>query len=64
MGTYLYPGSAFRLSNTPHVVRRGPVRLGEDNEYVYKQVLGISDAEYEELVKSGQIGMDNAPHIS
>ena len=63
VGTYLYPGSAFRLSNTPHGVRRGPVRLGEDNEYVYKQVLGISDAEYEELVKSGHIGMDYAPHI-
>ena len=39
------------------------MRLGEDNEYVYKQILEVSDAEYEELVKSGHIGMDYAPHI-
>ena len=62
-GTYLYPGMLFKLSKTPGSIRRRPVRLGEDNEYVYKELLGLSDAEYEELVKAGHIGMDYAPHV-
>ena len=44
-------------------IERGPVRLGEDNEYVYKTLLQISDEEYDELVRSGHIGMDYAPHV-
>ena len=63
VGTHLYPGFITRMRNAPLGVRRGPVRLGEHNEYVYKEILGISDAKYEELVKSGHIGMDYAPHI-
>ena len=63
VGTHMYPGFITRMSKTPSTVRRGPVRLGEDNEYVYKQILEVSDAEYEQLVKSGHIGMDYAPHI-
>ena len=63
VGTHMYPGFMTRMSKTPSSVRRGPVRLGEDNEYLYKQVLGVSDAEYKELVKGGHIGMDYAAHI-
>ena len=62
-GTFKYPGMLFKLSKTPGSIRRGPVRLGEDNEYVYKELIGVSDAEYEELVRTGHIGMDFAPHI-
>jgi crotonobetainyl-CoA:carnitine CoA-transferase CaiB-like acyl-CoA transferase len=40
-----------------------PVRLGEHNEYVYKQVLKVSDEEYAELEKEGHIGMDYVPEI-
>ena len=63
VGTHLYPGFLFNMSSTPAEVQRGPVRLGEDNEYVYKQVLGIGDAEYEKLVETGHIGTEYAPHI-
>ncbi|MSQ22332.1 MAG: CoA transferase [Dehalococcoidia bacterium] len=62
-GTHLYPGFMWKMSKTPPVVRRGPVRMGEDNEYVYRKVLGIGDAEYEKLVETGHIGIDYAPHI-
>jgi crotonobetainyl-CoA:carnitine CoA-transferase CaiB-like acyl-CoA transferase len=44
-------------------IDRGPVRLGEDNEYVYKTLLKLSDADFDRLVKSGHIGMDYAPHV-
>jgi crotonobetainyl-CoA:carnitine CoA-transferase CaiB-like acyl-CoA transferase len=62
-GTYLHPGVMFKMSKTKLSVRRGPVRLGEDNEYVYRKLLGISKKEYERLEKEGHIGMDYAPHV-
>ena len=38
VGTYLYPSTTFRMSNMPFEVRKPPVRLGEDNDYVYREV--------------------------
>ena len=32
--------------------------LGEHNEYVYKELLGVSDAEYQRLIDAGHIAMD------
>jgi hypothetical protein len=32
--------------------------MGEHNEYVYKQVLGVSDDEYAALEAAGHISMD------
>ena len=32
------------MSETPARIRRGPVRLGQDNEYVYKHILQIPQA--------------------
>ena len=57
-GSHLYVGAPYKMSDTPIRIRRGPVRLGADNEYVYKQVLGVSDEEYAELERAGHIGMD------
>lgn len=57
-GTHLYPGMPWKMSKTPLCIRRGPSRLGEDNEYVYKQVIGVSNEEYAELEEEGHIGMD------
>jgi benzylsuccinate CoA-transferase BbsF subunit len=34
----------------PNRFRRAP-RVGEDNEYVFKSLLGLSDVEYEEMVR-------------
>ena len=62
-GTHLYPGLGWRMSKTPNNLRLPPVRLGEHNEYVYKQVLKVSDEEYMELEKGGHIGMDYMPEV-
>lgn len=62
-GTHLYPGLGWRMSKTPNNLRLPPVRLGEHNEYVYKQILNVSDEEYEELEKEGHIGMDYVPEV-
>jgi len=62
-GTHLYPGLGFRMSRVPNKLRLPPVRLGEHNEYVYKQVLKVSDEEYAELEKEGHIGMDYVPEV-
>jgi crotonobetainyl-CoA:carnitine CoA-transferase CaiB-like acyl-CoA transferase len=57
-GAYPYPGLTARMSHIPNHLRRHPVRLGEDNDYVYRDLLGISDEEYAELERLGHIGMD------
>jgi crotonobetainyl-CoA:carnitine CoA-transferase CaiB-like acyl-CoA transferase len=62
-GSHLYPGLAWRTARTPNHVRRPPPRLGEDNEYVYKQVIGVSDEEYAELERKKHIGMDFVPGL-
>ena len=62
-GTHWYPRAPFNLSDTPPRIRRGPVRLGEDNEYVYKTLLQVSDDEYAELEREGHIGMDYEPEV-
>ncbi len=45
VGTHLHPGLAFR--GVPQVWRRGSPVLGQDDDYVYKEVLGVSDEEFE-----------------
>lgn len=62
-GTHRYPGFPYRFTNNPLEARRPPVRLGEHNEYVYKELLGVSDEEYRELETEGHIGTEYAPHI-
>ncbi len=62
-GTHRYPGLAYRMSKTPGGIRRPAVRMGEHNEYVYKQILGVSDEEYAELEREGHIGMDLVPDL-
>ena len=51
------------MSRTPPVVRNPPCCLGEHNEYVYKEILKVSDREYAELEAEGHIGMDFDPEI-
>jgi len=62
-GTHLYHGLPWKASKTPNRLRLPPCRLGEHNEYVYKEVIGVSDEEYAELEKAGHIGMDFIPSI-
>ena len=43
-------GSYVKLSHSPVDVRPGPV-IGQDNEHVFKNILGMSEARYQELVE-------------
>ena len=45
----------WKLSDTPGGIDRLTPRLGEHNEYVYKELLGISDEEFNRLVEAGVI---------
>ncbi len=55
-GTHFHPAHNFQLSRTPPQIWRAAPVLGQDNEYVYKELLGISDEEYAELVAEQHIG--------
>lgn len=46
------PGPRFKLSKYTYDVKRSPL-LGEQNEYVFKEILGIPDDEYNQLIKDG-----------
>ena len=48
VGTYNHLGHAFR--GVPLAWERGAPTLGEDNEYVFKEILGLDAAAYERLV--------------
>ncbi len=56
VGTHQHVGHAF--GGLPQVWRRGSPSLGEDNEYVFKTLLGLSDAEYDRLVGESVIVND------
>lgn len=56
LGTHGYPGLLFKMANTPNSLRRAPVTFGQDNEYVWRQVVGLSDAEWDAAHANGQIG--------
>ena len=43
-------GRAYRLSDTPIHIRRAAPPLGEANEYVFKELLGTTDQQFEALV--------------
>ncbi len=56
LGTFDYPGTIFRMADTQLPPRRPPPRLGQDNDYVYRTLLGFSDAEYQALKDAGEVG--------
>ena len=63
VGTHLYPTTTFTMSKSPFEARRPPVRLGEDNDYMYREVLKIPEVEYDRLKALGQIGIDYHPNV-
>ena len=63
VGTHMYPRAPFKMSESDVRIRRGPVTLGQDNEYVYKTLLKLSDTEYDALVEAGHIGDEYAEHV-
>jgi len=55
IGPHHYHAPAYKLSKTPaHIWKAGPA-LGQDNEYVYKKLLGFTDDELAELLVQGVI---------
>lgn len=48
-----YPGPPYRLPESPWRIRRRAPLVGEDNELVYREVLGLSKRELEELSSKG-----------
>jgi crotonobetainyl-CoA:carnitine CoA-transferase CaiB-like acyl-CoA transferase len=55
-GGHLYPGLSWRMARTPNHLRRPPVTLGQDNEYVYRDLLGVGTDQYDRLCRSGAVG--------
>ena len=51
----LYQSTPFRLSRTPGNVSKPAPCLGEDNAYVYTEILGLSDEEFVSLMAEGVI---------
>ena len=56
LGEYLHPGHPWAASGLELAWNRHAPRLGEDNEYVYKTLLGLSDEKYQSLVDRGDVG--------
>ncbi len=56
IGTYRYPGFPWKFSETPLKVTHPPCMLGEDNDYVYKDVIGLTEGEISDLSSKGVIG--------
>jgi benzylsuccinate CoA-transferase BbsF subunit len=52
-GAFTHAGIPWHFSATPVNVRRPAPQLGEGTEYVYKELLGHSDAEYKALLAEG-----------
>ncbi len=52
---YLKP-TIGHMSRTPLKIWAPAPNMGADNEYVYQQVMGYTDAEYDAMVQAGHIG--------
>ena len=60
-GTHRYPGMFFRYSKTPAGIRIPPNCLGEHNEYVFGEILGMSREEITKLEGEHVIGTEYLP---
>ena len=56
VGRHRYPGIMWKMAHTPNHLRTAPVTLGQDNDYVWRQVVGLSDEEFAGHLASGMIG--------
>jgi crotonobetainyl-CoA:carnitine CoA-transferase CaiB-like acyl-CoA transferase len=55
IGPHSYHAPAYRLSETPCDIRRAAPCLGQENEYVYRDILGYSDDEIADMLIEGVI---------
>jgi benzylsuccinate CoA-transferase BbsF subunit len=54
MGLSIYNNSPFKLSETPNSLRKSAPLLGEDTEYVCKEIIGLTDEEIQNY-KEGNV---------
>ena len=62
-GVRSYQRPLWLMSKAQGTIRRGPVALGEDNEYLYKEVLHTPDELYDRLVARGDISDTPDPSL-
>ena len=55
IGTFDYPGPLYKFLDAEGGIRMPPVAFGQDNDYVYRDLLSLGDDEYEKLVDQGHI---------
>ena len=55
IGDHAYNSPAYQLSKTPDDIHKAGPCLGEDNEYVYKEILGYTDDEIADMLVEGVI---------
>ena len=55
IGPHTYRPNAFKLTKTPEKIERPAPCLGEHNEYILQEILGMSDDEIANLVISGAL---------
>ncbi|MET0578802.1 MAG: CoA transferase [Ilumatobacteraceae bacterium] len=56
VGTHRHPSHPFR--GVPLAWRRGSPALGEDNDYVYREILGVDDEEFEHYRRTNILAED------
>jgi crotonobetainyl-CoA:carnitine CoA-transferase CaiB-like acyl-CoA transferase len=62
-GTHEYVGPLWQMPGTPVEYYQPPVMFGEHNEYVYREVLKVSDAEWDALTAGGHIADEYDPSV-
>jgi benzylsuccinate CoA-transferase BbsF subunit len=55
IGPHSYHAPAYQLSETPCRLTRAAPCLGQDNRYVYKEILGLSDDDIADMLAEGVI---------
>jgi len=53
VGEKFYPGVPFKMSLTPGYIHRPAPCLGADTEYIFKNLLGLSDEHIKQLDDEG-----------
>lgn len=62
-GTNEYVGPLWQFEKTPVEFLQPPVTFGEHNDYVYREVLGLEEPEYDALKTAGHIATEYDPSV-
>jgi crotonobetainyl-CoA:carnitine CoA-transferase CaiB-like acyl-CoA transferase len=62
-GTHEYVGPMWKFGETPVEFLQPPVTFGEHNDYVYREVLGLHDDEYQRFKDGGHIAVEYDPSV-